>query len=94
MLHRINQYFIPKRKLTLTIMWILFGIDFSLALFLAIVYPNMAFTRFFGIIIVPAIPMVYFRVLYGMCRDYAKQQEEENGVQHLPAAKKKKRKKR
>ncbi len=68
-LGKINDFFISHGKLTLALMWICCAVAVGLGAFIAICYPGMAFLKFFGIIIVPALLAFYFRMVYIQVQD-------------------------
>ncbi len=92
MLRKLNEYFVPRKKLTLIVMWVLFGIAITTAMVMNVFWPAMPLAKYYGIVIIPSIPMIYFRVLYGRARDYAEKQAEENAPWQPPVQKKKKKK--
>ncbi len=93
-MRNVNAYFLTHKKVTLILMWIFLVIALGIALFLNIFYPTISLLRFFVAIIVPIIPAVYFRILYGRASDYERHQAEAAGEPTHPTAKPKKRKKK
>lgn len=74
-MQNLNDFFTERKQLTFGLMWLFFAIALGIAIGLNVIFPAMGVGKFYAILAAPAIIAVYFRVMYGRARTYAKEQE-------------------